>query len=169
MTPRPAARRLACYRAVLVATIQAQLSDFYLSVKTLHSNDGLNSKFISAIRAEKVEVSLEWIPIEWEHDSTTIHSIKATQHRIVQKVRACEMIRYRWEVKHSKLATKSLIGKITLLYFEKGELNKDVKYFMRVLVKHGIRQIKTFFCFHEIKAETAARKRANGILNICNF
>jgi hypothetical protein len=49
MTRGPGARRPACYRAVLVAAIHTHISDFYLSVKTPQSNDGLNSKFISAI------------------------------------------------------------------------------------------------------------------------
>jgi hypothetical protein len=47
-----------------------------------------------------------------------------------------------------------------VLYFEKGELNKGVKYFVRVLIKHGIPQTK-HFVFDEIEA--------NDITNIYNF
>jgi hypothetical protein len=50
----------------------------------------------------KVEASREWILIEWEHDSTTVHSIEATQHRSVQKPLAGEMTHYHWEVRHTK-------------------------------------------------------------------
>jgi hypothetical protein len=55
-----------------------------------------------------------------------------------------------------------------VLYFEKGELSKYVKYFVRVLIKHGIPQTKTLF-FHEIEAAVAAKKRANSIMNIYDF
>jgi hypothetical protein len=42
----------------------------------------------------KVEASREWILIQWEQDSTTMHSIEATKHRSVQRAHGCEMIHY---------------------------------------------------------------------------
>jgi hypothetical protein len=57
----------------------------------------------------QVKASREWILIEWEQDSTTMRSIEATQRRSVQEACACEMIHYHWEVKHTKMTTKSLI------------------------------------------------------------
>jgi hypothetical protein len=51
--------------------------------------------------SRKIEASREWILIEWKHDSTTMRSIEATQHKSVQKARACEMIHYQWEVKYT--------------------------------------------------------------------
>jgi hypothetical protein len=50
----------------------------------------------------KVEASQEWILMEWEQDSTTRYSIKATQHRSGHEARACETIHYHWGVKHTK-------------------------------------------------------------------
>jgi hypothetical protein len=47
-------------------------------------------------------------------------------------------------VEHRKTTTKSFIEKIPVLYFEKGKLNKCVKYFVRVLIKHGIPQRRNF-------------------------
>jgi hypothetical protein len=59
----------------------------------------------------KVEASREWILIEWEQSSTMRYAIEAISHRSVQKARACEMIHDHWEVKHTKVTTKSLIKK----------------------------------------------------------
>jgi hypothetical protein len=104
----------------------------------------------------KVEASWEWIIIEWEQDSITMHSIEGTRHRSMLRVRACEMIYYHWEVKHTKMTTRSLIEKILVLYFEKGELSKCLKYFLRVLIKHGIPHTRNF-AFHEIESVIAAK------------
>jgi hypothetical protein len=57
---------------------------------------------------------------------------------------------------------------MTVLYFDKGELSKCVKYFVGVLIKHGILQTKDFV-FSEIESASAATTRPNGIMNIYNF
>jgi hypothetical protein len=41
--------------------------------------------------------------------------------------------------------------KIPVLYFEKGELSKCVKYFVRILIKHGIPQTRNFAFFTKSK------------------
>jgi hypothetical protein len=67
------------------------------------------------------------------------------------------------------MGSESLTGKIRVLYCEKAELSKGVKYFMRLFIKHGIPQTRNLAVFHEIEASIAVKNRANSITNIYDF
>jgi hypothetical protein len=111
----------------------------------------------------EVDASREWIVIEWESRTRMIHSADGTHSRKIKTARDREYVQYLWEVKPTKEATKSIIERLALLYYERKELSGSLKYFVRVLVRNGVPQTRNFRLMHEIHTAIALKKKAKDI------
>jgi hypothetical protein len=119
--------------------------------------------------AMEVQAAREWVQIEWTAHEIVAESTGATQHRSIQRARERKYTQCAWEVTMTKDATRSIAAKAPLLFFEKRELSKCIKYFARVLVKNGLPRTRNFAFAHDIDVGVNAKHQSRSITTLFEF
>jgi hypothetical protein len=117
----------------------------------------------------EVQAAREWVQIEWTVHEIVAQSTGATQHRSAQRARERRYTHCTWELTTQKDATRSIAAKAPLIFLEKKELSKCVKYLARVLVKHGLPRTRDFIFAHDIDMGVKAKHQSRSVTNVFEF